>query len=67
MKEYSIRLVDPYNPDDEIAIGSAMVTQTESGSLDMKMTMTGDYTMSSNNISGMARIRGFILAELRKS
>lgn len=66
MRQYKVRLVDIYNPDDEIEIGEAMVEQQADGSLDMKMTMTGDYTMSSNNISGMARLRGFILSSLRK-
>lgn len=52
--------------ENKIQIGYAYVEHMADGSLDMKMTMIGDYTMSSNNVSGMARIRGFILAELRK-
>lgn len=66
-KRVKIYLVDDApEPIFQHEIGDGTIEQLADGSLDMKLTFVGDYTLSSNNISGMARIRGFLLASLRK-
>jgi hypothetical protein len=66
-KRFKIFVVeDSAEPIFQHEIGDGTLEQLADGSLDLKLTMVGDYTMASNNISGMARLRGFILASLRK-
>lgn len=47
-------------------VGFGSIEQFEDGSLSLDLMLVGDYTLRSNNVSGMAHLDGYIRAALRK-
>lgn len=65
-KQAKLCLVDE-ETGDQIDIGHASVEQYADGRLECRVTVSGDCTMSSNNLAGMTRLRVYIPAALRKN
>lgn len=52
---------------DKFQIGEGNITATHAnGNLEVDIWLAGEYTVRTNNVSGLAQMHGFIPSDLRK-